>query len=340
MITRRLGRTGWDVSIIGFGGIPIQRCDAKEVTELLKLAVDQGVNFIDTARGYTVSESLIGEALKSIDRDSVYIATKTMGRTYEEAKKDFEISYSALGVDVIDLYQFHNVSKPEEYETIMGPGGAMEFFKEIQEKGLIKEIGITSHSVDLLSEVIESGEFSTAQFPYNAVEVQGKDMFARCKELDIGTIAMKPIAGGVLMNHGEQSLRYILEDENLTLAIPGMYTEDEVLANSNIGKDLVPLSDAERLDLQNEVDKLGNDFCRRCNYCQPCPSGIAISGMFLFDLYYNKYGLTEWAASRYKDTEPKADRCVKCGICEERCPYDLKIREKMDHVVETFRDVV
>lgn len=340
MIKRRLGRTGWDISIIGFGGIPIQQCDSDIVTELLQAAKDQGINFIDTARAYTVSEKLIGDALRVVGRDNFYIATKTAGRTYEEAKKDYEISIKDLGIDVIDLYQFHNVSSREDYETIMAPGGAMEFFKELKAERKIKEIGVTSHSADLIAEMIETGEFATAQFPYNAVEVQGVDMFKRANELDVGTIAMKPIAGGVLMDHGEESLRYILSDENLTVAIPGMYTVDEVLRNSKVGQELKPLCDTEMESLQETVDMLGNDFCRRCNYCQPCPSGISISSMFLFDLYYEKYGLKDWATDRYKSTEPKADACIKCGVCEERCPYDLKIRDKMDHVVETFKDVV
>lgn len=340
MITRRLGSTNWQVSIVGFGGIPIQQCDQDQVRDLLKLAIDRGVNFIDTARGYTVSEALIGHALKSLDRDSLYIATKTMGRTYEDAKKDFEISFRDLSLDTIDLYQFHNVSKEEDYQTIMGPGGAMEFFLEMKEKGYIREIGITSHSADLLREKIEDKKFqeniSTIQFPNSAVETQGLDIFKRARELDMGTIAMKPIAGGVLLNHAEESLRLILENEDLTLAIPGMYTEEEVIKNTDLAINYKPLDDDERKSLKEEADLLGNDFCRRCNYCQPCPQNINISGLFLLELYYEKYGLVDWASKRYEDTPVKADECIKCGKCEAKCPYHLQIRDRLDHIDQLF----
>lgn len=336
MKTRVLGKTGFEVSIIGFGGIPIQQCDKDQAVDLVKECLDQGINFIDTARGYTVSEEYIGYALKKLGVNNFYIATKTMGRTYEEAKRDFEISYKNLGVECIDLYQFHNISKDEEYEIVMGENGAMKFFKEMKEAGYIKEIGITSHSADLMNKALDCEDFATMQFPINAVESQGIPLLEKANKNNIGTIAMKPIAGGVLMNNGEQALRYILEDENLTLAIPGMGSIDEIRRNAKIAKDFKALSAEERNELLEIANNLGTDFCRRCNYCQPCTVGINISGLFTLDLYKTKYNLSDWADSRYKASELKASDCIECGDCESRCPYDLKIIEKLKGVAERF----
>ena len=303
MRTRRLGKTNFEVSIIGLGGIPIQQCTQEEADKLIKTALEQGINFIDTARGYTISEELIGNALKQVNRDEVYVATKTMARTYEAAKADFEISYKNLGVEVIDLYQFHNLAKKEDYDIVMSEDGAMRFFKEMKEKGYIREIGITSHSADLMD------------------------------------IAMKPIAGGVLFNKGEQSLRYILENENLTVAIPGMYSVDEIMKNAEVGKNFRPLSDQERKELMEEADSLGNDFCRRCQYCAPCTVGIDIPGLFTLDLYLTKYNLVEWAKTRYENALVKASECIECGDCMTRCPYHLEIIDKLAGVSQRFEGV-
>lgn len=339
MRTRRLGKTNFEVSIIGLGGIPIQQCTQEEADKLIKTALEQGINFIDTARGYTISEELIGNALKQVNRDEVYVATKTMARTYEAAKADFEISYKNLGVEVIDLYQFHNLAKKEDYDIVMSEDGAMRFFKEMKEKGYIREIGITSHSADLMDIALDSGEFATMQFPVNAVEYQGLPLLEKAKKLDIGTIAMKPIAGGVLFNKGEQSLRYILENENLTVAIPGMYSVDEIMRNAEVGKNFRPLSDQERKELMEEADSLGNDFCRRCQYCAPCTVGIDIPGLFTLDLYLTKYNLVEWAKTRYENALVKASECIECGDCMTRCPYHLEIIDKLAGVSQRFEGV-
>lgn len=337
MEKRRLGKTGFEVSIIGFGGIPIQQCTQNQATELIKTAIHQGINFIDTARGYTNSEELIGKALRELNiKEKVYIATKTMGRTYEAAKKDFETSYRNLGVETIDLYQFHNIAKEADFETVMGENGAMKFFREIQEKGYIREIGITSHSADMMNKALDTGLFSTMQFPINAVESQGIPLLEKASKMDIGTIAMKPIAGGVLMNHGEESLKYILENKNLTVAIPGTWSIDEVLKNTEVGNNFKPLSEAERKELLDEAKSLGTEFCRRCNYCQPCTAGINISQMFTLDLYMTKYHLEDWAKARYETEKVKASECIECGECESRCPYHLPIIKKLAGVAERF----
>lgn len=336
MEKRRLGRTGFEVSVIGFGGIPIQQKTREEARDLIKLAYENGINFIDTARGYTVSEDYIGYSLKNLGIKDMYVATKTMARTYQEAKKDFEISYKNLGLDVIDLYQFHNLSTKEDYDIVMGQGGAMEFSKEVQKKGYIREIGITSHSADLMDLALDGEDFATMQFPLNVVESQGLALVEKAYKKDIGTIAMKPIAGGVLMNHGSQALRYILENEGLSLAIPGMASEEEILTNTGVGNNFTSLTEDERKGLLEVAGTLGENFCRRCNYCQPCPAGINISGMFTIDLYNTTYGLHDWAKARYDANEVKPSACIDCGVCESRCPYDLPIRKKLKEVERGF----
>lgn len=335
MEKRILGKTGYEVSVIGLGGIPIQNVDKNKAIEIVAEASKQGINFIDTARGYNESEKLIGEALKVVGRDKFYIATKSMQRTYDGVLKELEISMNNLNVDTIDLFQFHNVSKEPDFETLFSDNGALKAIKEMKKKGIIKEIGVTSHNVNMLDRLIDTDEFSTIQFPYNAVENQAEKVFEKAKKKDIGILIMKPLAGGAIPN-GELCLRYVLENENITLAIPGMDSVEQIIENTSVGQDPRPLTEKEKDELQNIIKDLGTNFCRRCGYCAPCSVGIDIPSNFLMEGYYSRYDLKDWALSRYNSMEVNAKDCIQCGDCEPRCPYDLPIIEMLENVAEVL----
>ena len=160
---RNLGNTDIKIKRVGFGGIPIQRITQEETNIVIDELESQGINFIDTARGYTVSEEYIGNALQG-RRGKFYIATKSMSRDYESMKKDIEISLSNLKTDYIDLYQIHNI-KPVEYDTIFDDDKAYKALLEAKEEGKIKNIGITSHSLEVIEKIVEGDKFATIQFP-------------------------------------------------------------------------------------------------------------------------------------------------------------------------------
>lgn len=333
MERRILGRTNLEVSVIGFGGIPIQRVDNEMAVKLIEESCNRGINFIDTARGYNESESLIGEALEKVGRDKFVLATKSMKRDYDGMLQELSISLKDLRTNYIDLYQFHNVRSLEELDFILSENGALKALKEAKEKGIIKEIGITSHSPEILDKAIEIGEFATIQCPYNPVERQAEEVFKKAKEMNIGVIVMKPLAGGAITN-GELSLRFIVDNPNISVAIPGMDTLEQVSSNALVGIDKRKLTDEEEKKLFEEANSLGSQFCRRCGYCLPCPQNIDIPVQFLVEGYYTRYNLKEWAKSRYDAMERRAVHCVECGLCEGRCPYNLPIRKMLKNVVE------
>ena len=330
---RVLGKTGLKISRLGFGGIPIQRIDAEGTKKLCQQLLEEGVNFIDTARGYTVSEEYLGYALEGIREDFV-IATKSMARTKEAMAADIEISLKNLRTDHIDLSQVHNAT-PEQVQQVVAPGGALEALMDAKAAGKIGHIGLTSHSLDTFKMALDMDWVETFMFPYNIVETQAEKLIAEADRRDIGFICMKPLAGGAIEN-ATLAMRYICDNDNVTVVIPGMADPAELVQNLAAVKDISPLSPEEKAGILEIRSQLGTNFCRRCNYCQPCAAGINISACFLFDGYLNRYGLGDWAKERYATMAHTAGECIGCGACESRCPYNLPIRDMLKKVAANF----
>ncbi|MGD9568177.1 MAG: aldo/keto reductase [Sedimentibacter sp.] len=333
-----LGSTGMEVSVIGFGGIPIQRVNQEEATKIIIEAKNRGINFIDTAQGYTVSEQYIGNALKEAGRENFYIATKAMSYDYESMKSSIDKALKTMMLDYIDLFQVHNVSRQELLDTTLSENGALKALVEAKEKGLIKHIGITGHIREILMQAIERDEFETVQFPFNPVESQGEELFQKALKKGLGTIAMKPMAGGAFTKQ-KLSLKYIINSNLINVAIPGMDSIEQVIENASVGEDMEPLTNEEQEELKKEIEILGNEFCRRCGYCKPCPEGIDIPNVFLFEGYVTRYNLPEYGKNKYEALPIKASSCVRCRKCERKCPYNLPIVNKLKHAVETFKNV-
>lgn len=328
-----LGKTGLKISRLGFGGIPIQRTDAATTKELMKVMVEKGINYIDTARGYTVSESYLGEALEGY-RDKFILATKSMARNKDGMAADIETSLKNLRTDYIDIYQVHNPSL-EQLEQVMAPSGALEALIEAKEAGKIGHIGLTGHTMELFEEAVGLPWVETFMFPYNIVERQGEELMRKCTENNIGFIVMKPLAGGAIED-ANLALRFICANPDVSVVIPGMYDVKEIDMNLAATEDTSPLSEEELKKMEEIREQLGSNFCRRCNYCQPCSAGINISSVFLLQGYLDRYGLGDWARTRYEALDVKAGACVECGACEPRCPYNLPIREMLKEAAGKF----
>lgn len=323
-----LGKTGLQVSVVGLGGIPVQKTDKAGAAKIVNACMEQGINYLDTARGYTVSEEYFGEAIKG-HRDQWIIATKSMARTYDAMKADIETSLKNLQTDYIDLYQIHNIKTDADFETCFGENGAYKALAEAKAAGKIGHIGATAHGTDAFARLIREYEdlIETMMFPFNIVESQGVDLMKECKEKNIGFIAMKPMAGGNL-DDTRLALRYIFNNPDCTIAIPGMGSADEVVSNAS-DEVFQPLSDEDQETCAKICKELGSQFCRRCEYCAPCPQGINIPANFLFVNYLRKYDLADWARARYHSMPVTAKDCIGCGTCETRCPYELPIREML-----------
>ena len=334
METVTLGRSGLKVSRIGMGGIPLTRPTEAEAIRMIQHGLDLGINFIDTAYGYGegMSEERIGKAIAG-RRDQVILATKG------GALEHIEVSLKRLNTDYLDLWQFHGISRLEVFERVIRPGGPLEEVERFREAGKIRHIGVSSHTLEVAREVVTSGLFDTIQLPFNFVAREaGEELAPLAGQHNVGFIAMKPFAGGMLKT-ANLALKYLLQYDNV-VPIPGVESIEEVEENVGIADGNWELTAQERQEMDDIRSRVGNRFCRRCMYCMPCPQGVMIQPLMtlpaLYELWPPDYFLS-WPF--VTETVQSAENCIQCGECEEKCPYELPIREMIVESVEFYQRV-
>ncbi len=329
-----LGRSGLRVTRVGMGGIPIQRLSTAQAVAVVQHCLDQGVNFIDTARVYSNSEERIGKALSG-RRDGVIVASKSQARDRAGFLADVDHSLQQLQMDRIDLYQLHNVSKDAEYEQVVAPGGALEGAQQAREAGKILHIGLTSHSPDIAKRAVLSGLFETIMFPLNFVAREpGEELYPLAKQKDVGFIVMKPFGGGMLDN-ARLVFRYLAQFPK-AVAIPGIESKREIDEILRIVSQPAELGEGERAEMERIRAEVGNRFCRRCDYCQPCPQGVPVSELMTAESVLKRMPLGRFVSYLAGPVEKAVMACEKCGQCEERCPYGLPIQEMMDESIALY----
>ena len=332
----KLGKTGLEINRLGFGGIPIQRVSEEQAVETVLYAIEQGVDFIDTARAYTTSETRIGKALAQTDR-KVILATKSHEKTSDTIRKDLETSLKELQTDYIDLYQCHFVRDREDYQNIISPKGALTGLLSAKEEGLIGHVGLTSHSQDLLEHVVEDGVFETIMTCFSFLEFAAEEkLIPMAREKGIGVIAMKPFSGGFIDNPA-LALKYVLSQPDV-LVIPGVETEDLFETNWQIFQGNHELSDGEKKEIKEIRKQYDKIFCRRCDYCQPCSEEIPIQIILGMKSLVKRSGMQFFDSERMKIALEKASNCSECGDCMERCPYDLPIPDLIKENLKWMRE--
>lgn len=321
---RALGNTGLNISEVGFGCIPIIRLPADEAVRVLQHAYSQGITFYDTANAYRDSEAKIGVAFQGI-RDKVVLATKTMKRDAAGAREHLETSLRMLKTDYIDLFQLHQVAQEKDWQSITAAGGALEAAIKAKEEGKIRHIGITSHNLSMAIKLMKTGIFETIMFPFNFIEDAAKDeMISLAQESKIAFIAMKPFAGGAIDN-AALAFKFLRQYPE-AIVIPGfdsVSSVDEVLSFYERNN---TFSEQDRAAIEQVRQKLGKQFCRRCEYCQPCPQGVAITPAMGYPIVAARMSPAV-SVEFSKGAMESVPKCVECGVCISRCPYELPIPE-------------
>ena len=327
-----LGKTNLEVNKNGFGALPIQRCNMDESIEILQKAYANGIDFYDTAHFYTDSEEKLGNAFEDV-RENIYLASKTAAETPEVFWSDLETSLKSLKTDYLDLYQFHNIS--------FTPKNDDELFKamiQAKEDGMINHIGITTHKITFAHEAIESGLYETLQYPFSYLSGSEEiDLVNKCKQLDVGFIAMKAMGGGLIKN-SKASYAFLNQFDNV-LPIWGIQKISELDEFLSYDESTF-LNDSLKAEIEKDKNELGEDFCRGCGYCMPCPEGIKINTCARMSLWVRRFPTEPHLTEEWQQIMAKSEDCIECYSCVDNCPYELDIPRLLKENYEDYKNIL
>lgn len=335
MRTITLGSTGITTVQNAFGALPVQRVDMDTAVKILRRAYEGGMRFFDTARAYSDSEEKMGEAFDGM-RDKIFIATKTMAKTPEEFWEQLNTSLKNLRTDYIDIYQFHCVNQ------CYAPGdgtGMYECMLEAKAQGKIRHIGVTAHKLEIAFDCVKSGLYETLQFPFSYLSSEREvELVKACKAANMGFIAMKGLAGGLIHN-SKAAMAYMLQFDNV-MPIWGVQRMNE-LEEWLAFMDAEPALDGEiRAYIERERAELAGDFCRGCGYCMPCPVDIMINQCARMSLMLRRAPSAGWLSDNMQAEMKKIENCLNCGKCRTKCPYELNTPELLKKNLEDYKKVL
>lgn len=343
METRVLGRTGLEVSIIGFGGIPIRRPPHDEAVALYRHAMDLGINYFDAARAYARCEERLADAIQG-RREQVVICSRDLSHTKAEMAAAIDTSLRTLRTDYLDIYQCHELHQPQDLEECLAPGGAFEALDEARQAGKIRFIGMTSHNPDVVMAGLETGLMDVILIMMNYVNRRMlDDVLPKARQDNVGVAVMKPLGGCLLAAHADLALRWVLSQEGVHTTIPGMWRRFEVEANAAVGERFTPLSDGEAEVLDEMAEARLPGYCRLCYRHHECPHGVEISRLMIMDLLYQRHGIAE-ALERGWDRDLQAvERCFDCDLraqCAASCGFGIDIPATLERLYHTFYPIL
>jgi len=330
-----LGSTGIVSPQNAFGALPVQRDDMETAVRILRRAYEGGMVFFDTARAYSDSEEKIGNALSDV-RKNIYIATKTQAKNLEDLKAQLDTSLKNLKTDYIDIYQFHCAGQ------VYAPGdgtGMYEYLEEMKKQGVIRHIGITAHKIQVAEDAVKSGLYETLQFPFSYLSGEKEIALVNlCKEKNVGYIAMKGLAGG-LINKSKIAFAYMSQFDNV-LPIWGIQKESELEEWLSFFDEPAVYDDEAKAFVEKEKKELSGDFCRGCGYCMPCPQGIVINQCARMSLMIRRAPSKNWLTKQWQDNMMAIEKCTGCGACMKKCPYELKTPELLKKNLKDYKSIL
>ncbi|MGN1073974.1 MAG: aldo/keto reductase [Eubacteriales bacterium] len=330
----RLGRTGLMVSAASFGALPIQRVSFDAAAQLIRRALDGGVNYFDTANAYTDSEEKLGAALAGVPRSSYILSTKSGASTYDGVLAHIELSLSRLRTDYIDILQLHN---PGVLPDIHDPKSTYAALVEAKRRGWIRFIGITNHALTRANAAVDSGAYDTLQYPFCMLAApQDEALVRKCADADVGFIAMKGMSGGLLRD--ARAAAVFMRRYPNVVPIWGVQKMEELEEFLSYAEN-PPADDGEvAASIERERAELSGDFCRACGYCLPCPAGIDIPQSARRKYFLMRSPIPPQMSDTVRDSMLRIRDCRHCRACASRCPYGLDTPRLLEENLAYYLD--
>ena len=329
----RLGRTGLMVTKTAMGCLPVQRCSEDYAVRLLRAAYEGGINYFDTANAYTDSEKKIGLALSDV-REHIVLSTKSAARDKDTVLAHIENSLRMMKTDHIDLFQFHQVPEVPDPND---PNGAYAAALEAKNRGWIDHIGVTTHRIDVAEACIGSGLFETLQFPFSYISAERDLALAeKCKEADMGYIAMKGLAGGMLTN--VRACHAFMAQYDNVVPIWGIQRMEELEQWLRVDREDPVMNEELSAFIQKERQELSGSFCRSCGYCMPCPMGIEIRNCARMDMLLRRSPWQQYMTPEWQEKMNRIEDCIECRSCSSKCPYQLDTPNILKYMLKDYRE--
>lgn len=350
ILCKPYGRTGKEISAVGFGGMRFANQDDIEANaEVVRHAYARGINYFDTAPGYGKSEDIFGAAFKQMDHDRFYVSTKTMAATGDDLRADLDKSLQRMGIDCVDFYHIWCIMSLEAWHKRRDGGAVAEALKAKNE-GLVKHVVVSSHMEgQAMGQVLREGPFEGVTLGYCAVNFPYREQAVQTAgQLGIGVVTMNPLGGGVIPQNAERfdflrgpddpsvvaaAVRFNISHPAITCALVGFTTTDHVDEAVAAAEDFAPYDQAHLDKVRRQIVEGMDQLCTGCGYCLPCPADVPIPQMM--DVYNMKMlGTSEreiWERMKWHwhVSADQAAACTDCGECEEKCTQHLPIRERL-----------
>lgn len=356
-------RTGDKISVIGFGTSSISQTSEKEAIETLKMAYEKGINYYDMASAESISFNYLGKALVEVREKLMYQIH--FGANYQDGsygwttnldtiKKSVKWQLETLQTDYIDYGFIHCIDEETDWKIYL-ENGILDYIKELKSKGIVKHIGISSHTPSIAQLAINTGLIDMVMFSINPCYDYKKGEFAagsneermnlyrRCEKEGIGISVMKAFSGGQLLDEKTspfgialnkfQCIQYALDKPGVLTVLPGIRNKKDLIENLNFFEATDEEKDYSIISEFTPKDVTGK--CVYCNHCKPCPKGLDIG---LINKYYDlALAGDELAINHYKNLDIKAEDCISCGHCNKRCPFKVNQMQRMKEITEYFR---
>ncbi len=358
-------RSGFDVPRVNIGAMRLP-ADEDEAIALIRHAIDRGMRYIDTSRGYGDSEIKVGKALKDGYREKVILSTKWApwvvkieegdDASADCVRRRIEESMRRLDVDRLDFYQVWNIMSREAYDQAVARGGMVEGIQKAMSEGLVGHTGFTTHDTpeNLRTYFAEADWAEIVLISYNMLYQDYAVALAEAHRQGIGTIVMNPVGGGKLTEPSkvllrladgvgaetvpELAIRYILSNASVDTIVAGISKQSDVDgAIAAAEREGFSEDEKERIDAFLQLVSIENTgFCTRCGYCMPCSQGVDIPSV-MSCIYDDRFwGLTEAAKQRYAHIKGNAGLCTQCGQCLSKCTQRLPIATEMEYARKQF----